>query len=63
MEDNSLKEICHHCKQRCIAVKLNSDTVENIDFYGVECLQDIDQAVYEGMSICNTCYEKEGGII
>ena len=59
----NLESTCHHCNQKCVAIKLSNNTIVEIDFYGVECLQDVDQAIYEGMSICPACYEKEGGII
>lgn len=55
--------VCKHCGKRKLTVELDEDTYNEIDFHGVESLQDVDQAVYEGMSICGECYSKEGGII
>lgn len=54
---------CNHCDKRRLTVELCDDTYAQIDYHGVESLQEIDQAVYEGMSICSECYTKEGGII
>ena len=57
-----LESICDHCKQRCVTVKLDENIHNQIDLHGVESLQEVDQAVYEGLLICTECYEKEGGI-
>ena len=53
---------CHHCKERHQLVELSEDTHEQINYYGVESLQEVDQALYEGIPLCSECYEKEGGI-
>ena len=55
--------VCHHCNKRRLTVELCEETYEQIDYYGVESLPEVDQAVYEGISICKQCYEKEGGFI
>ena len=54
--------ICKHCKQQCKPVELSEETLQNVDYHGVACLTDVEQAIYEGMHICIECYEKEGGI-
>ena len=53
---------CHHCKQQCKAVQLDEETFTQIDMCGVESLQEVDQAVYEGISLCEDCYYKEKGL-
>lgn len=53
---------CHHCKNECIPIELDEDTYEQIDYHGVESLQEVQQAIYEGIVLCETCFNKEGGI-
>jgi hypothetical protein len=53
---------CHHCKQQCKPVELGEEKLQDVDYHGVACLTDVEQAIYEGMRICIECYEKEGGI-
>lgn len=54
--------ICHHCKEECVPVELEPERYDEIDFHGVACLPEVDQAIYEGVNLCVVCYEKEGGI-
>ena len=55
--------ICEHCGKECNPVELDDDKLQEIDYHGMWCLTEVDQAVHEGLTICPTCYEKEGGII
>jgi hypothetical protein len=56
-----LKE-CKHCKCQCIPIELDDDTHDQINYHGVESLQEVQQAIYEGILLCETCFNKEGGI-
>jgi hypothetical protein len=57
------KPVCHHCKRMCTPVELDEATYGDIDTHGVQCLQEVDQFLYEGGTLCLECYRKEGGII
>jgi hypothetical protein len=55
--------MCSHCKRLCTPVELDEDKTEEVDFFGVDSLSEVDQYILEGGILCEKCYSKEGGIV
>ena len=49
-------ELCSICHNSTDLYILDKETLDQIDFYGVESLNELQQAIYEGLSICKDCY-------
>ena len=57
------KPICHHCRRMCTPVEMDDEMYVGIDQHGVESVPEVVQFLYEGGTLCEECYSKEGGII
>lgn len=51
-----MDKLCSICHNSTDLYKLDENTLDQIDFYGVESLNELQQAIYEGLSICKNCY-------
>lgn len=60
--DTTVGPKCEHCGKECSPVELNRETLDQVDMCGVESLMEVDQAVYEGVNLCEECYYKEMGL-
>jgi len=59
IEEAIHRDRCSICKKYVNELyKIDEDTLEQIDFYGVPSLTELQQAVYEGMNICVDCYDE-----
>lgn len=54
-----MNPICSTCRKSLTTediYKLDEDTLDQIDFYGVESIPELQQAIYQGMKLCIDCY-------
>lgn len=60
--DTTIGPKCEHCGKECSPVQLDDETYQQADAFGMESLTEIEQALVDGLTICEECYHKEGGI-